>query len=70
MASSPDPGGFSLGAEDFLARGGKLLNENKPDQALVFLQAGLETGLPIKNSITISLYPIRVWDRTRQPWMP
>jgi tetratricopeptide (TPR) repeat protein len=44
MASSPDPGVFPLGAEDFLARGEKLLNENKPDQALVFLQAGLETG--------------------------
>jgi predicted Zn-dependent protease len=37
-------GVFPLGAEDFLARGEKLLNENKPDQALVFLQAGLETG--------------------------
>jgi tetratricopeptide (TPR) repeat protein len=35
-----------LGAQDYLARGEKLLNENKPDQALVFLQAGLETGTP------------------------
>jgi tetratricopeptide (TPR) repeat protein len=46
LVNNPNYGPFAFRAQDYLARGEKLLNENKPDQALVFLQAGLETGTP------------------------